>query len=110
MATPEQIAKIVKFRALGWTQQEIADEVGLSRQAVAYQLKRLKRESKKTNADDVFSAAIIGGLAGAAGGIVLAIWDELGIPVKLVGLGERPEDVAPFEPDIFVEAMFAEDE
>lgn len=46
----------------------------------------------------------------ARGGIVLAIWDELGIPVKLVGLGERPEDVAPFEPDIFVEAMFAEDE
>ena len=44
----------------------------------------------------------------ARGGIVVAIWDELGIPVKLVGLGERPEDVASFEPEVFVEAMFAE--
>ena len=44
----------------------------------------------------------------ARGGIVVAIWDELGIPIKLVGLGERPEDLAPFEPEIFIEAMFAE--
>ncbi|MEE2719141.1 MAG: signal recognition particle-docking protein FtsY, partial [Planctomycetota bacterium] len=44
----------------------------------------------------------------ARGGIVVAIWDELRIPVKLVGLGERPEDVAAFEPEVFVEAMFAE--
>ena len=44
----------------------------------------------------------------ARGGIVVAIWDELGIPVKLVGLGERPEDLAPFEPEIFIEAMFAQ--
>lgn len=44
----------------------------------------------------------------ARGGIVVAIWDELGIPVKLVGLGERPEDLAAFEPEVFVEAMFAE--
>ena len=39
---------------------------------------------------------------------MVAIWDELRIPVKLVGLGERPEDVAAFEPEVFVEAMFAE--
>ncbi len=44
----------------------------------------------------------------ARGGIVVAIWDELEIPVKLVGLGERPEDLASFEPEVFVEAMFAE--
>jgi len=44
----------------------------------------------------------------ARGGIVVAIWDELRIPVKLVGLGERPEDLAAFEPEVFVEAMFAE--
>jgi len=46
----------------------------------------------------------------ARGGIVAAIWDELKIPVKLVGLGERPEDLAPFDPEVFVEAMFAEDD
>jgi fused signal recognition particle receptor len=42
----------------------------------------------------------------AKGGIVLAIRDELGVPVKLVGVGERPEDVEPFDPDGFIDAMF----
>ncbi|QDU71974.1 signal recognition particle-docking protein FtsY [Mucisphaera calidilacus] len=44
----------------------------------------------------------------ARGGIVIAIREQLGIPVKLIGTGETPEDVAPFEPAGFVEAMFAE--
>jgi fused signal recognition particle receptor len=44
----------------------------------------------------------------AKGGIVLAIRDELGLPVKLVGVGETPDDVEPFDPDAFIEAMFAE--
>ncbi len=43
----------------------------------------------------------------AKGGIVVAIRDALDVPVKLVGVGERPEDVEPFDPDAFVEAMFA---
>lgn len=42
----------------------------------------------------------------AKGGIVLAIRDVLGIPVKLVGVGERPEDVEPFDPEGFVDSMF----
>ncbi len=41
----------------------------------------------------------------AKGGIVIAIHDALGIPVKLVGLGETPDDVEVFDPDSFVEAM-----
>lgn len=44
----------------------------------------------------------------AKGGIVVAIADELGIPVKLVGVGERPDDVEIFDPETFVEAIFAE--
>ncbi|MHC5115080.1 MAG: signal recognition particle-docking protein FtsY [Planctomycetota bacterium] len=44
----------------------------------------------------------------ARGGIVIAIRDELGIPVKLVGVGETPQDVQPFDPDPFIEAMFEE--
>ena len=44
----------------------------------------------------------------ARGGIVLAVQDELGIPVKLIGTGERPEDVEPFRPNDFLEAMFNE--
>jgi len=43
----------------------------------------------------------------ARGGIVIAIKDQLDIPVKFVGLGETPEDIAEFDPDTFVEALFA---
>jgi fused signal recognition particle receptor len=42
----------------------------------------------------------------AKGGIVLAIKRELGIPVKFVGIGEKADDIAPFDPDTFVEALF----
>jgi fused signal recognition particle receptor len=41
----------------------------------------------------------------AKGGIVVAVQRELGVPVKLVGLGEGPDDLAPFEPDAFVDAI-----
>ncbi|MGH3473076.1 MAG: signal recognition particle-docking protein FtsY [Nocardioidaceae bacterium] len=41
----------------------------------------------------------------AKGGIVIAVQHELGVPVKLVGLGEGPDDLAPFEVDAFVEAL-----
>ena len=43
----------------------------------------------------------------ARGGIVIAIKDQLDIPVKFVGLGEQPEDIAEFDPDTFVEALFS---
>jgi len=42
----------------------------------------------------------------ARGGIVIAIKDQLDIPVKFVGLGENPTDIAEFNPDTFVEALF----
>ena len=45
----------------------------------------------------------------ARGGIVVAIRDALKVPVKLVGVGERVEDVQPFDPDAFIDAMFAAD-
>jgi fused signal recognition particle receptor len=38
----------------------------------------------------------------AKGGIIFAVQRELGVPVKLVGLGEGADDLAPFEPDVFV--------
>jgi fused signal recognition particle receptor len=41
----------------------------------------------------------------AKGGIVIAVQRELGVPVKLVGLGEGPDDLAPFDPDVFVDAI-----
>lgn len=44
----------------------------------------------------------------AKGGIVVAIQRKLGVPVKLVGLGEGPDDLAPFEPRDFVDAILAD--
>lgn len=44
----------------------------------------------------------------ARGGIVVAVQRELGVPVKLVGLGEGPDDLAPFDPRVFVDALIEE--
>jgi fused signal recognition particle receptor len=44
----------------------------------------------------------------AKGGIVIAVQRELGVPVKLVGLGEGPDDLAPFEPEGFVDALLGD--
>lgn len=41
----------------------------------------------------------------AKGGIVVAVQRELGVPVKLVGLGEGPDDLAPFDPEEFVDGL-----
>ncbi len=43
----------------------------------------------------------------AKGGIVIGIRDQLGVPVKFVGLGETPTDVEPFDPGIFIDALFS---
>jgi len=44
----------------------------------------------------------------AKGGVVVAIRQQVGLPVKFVGVGEKAEDIAPFAPDQFVEALFDE--
>lgn len=44
----------------------------------------------------------------AKGGVVIAIHEATKIPVKFIGVGETPEDVEPFDPENFVEALFAE--
>jgi fused signal recognition particle receptor len=41
----------------------------------------------------------------AKGGIVVAVQRELGVPVKLVGIGEGSDDLAPFDPEAFVDAL-----
>ena len=69
----------------------------------AIQQARVFRESAQVTG--IFLAKLDGT---ARGGIVVAIRDELDVPVKLVGVGETPADVQPFDPDRFVEAMFAE--
>ena len=43
----------------------------------------------------------------AKGGVIFSVCDQLQVPVRFVGTGERPQDLAPFEPREFVEALFA---
>ena len=43
----------------------------------------------------------------AKGGIVIAVREATSIPVKFIGIGETPDDVQPFDPEAFVDALFA---
>lgn len=55
------------------------------------------------------SGIILAKLDGSAkGGIVVGIRDQLNVPVKYVGLGEQIDDIEPFDPESFVQALFAE--
>lgn len=45
----------------------------------------------------------------AKGGFAFAVADDLGVPIKFVGMGERVEHLAPFDPQSFVAALFAQD-
>jgi fused signal recognition particle receptor len=65
-------------------------------------LVQAKRFTESIDVTGIFLAKLDGT---ARGGIVFAIEDELGIPVKLVGIGERPEDLEPFDPETFVDAL-----
>ena len=73
----KQIAELLKMRALGFNQAEIAKALDTSQQVIAYQLKKLKEQATKKGTDEVFSSALIGGLAGAAAGIGLIAILEL---------------------------------
>ena len=54
------------------------------------------------------SAVLLAKLDGTAkGGVVFSVCDQLGVPVRFVGTGERPQDLARFEPRTFVEALFS---
>ncbi len=69
----------------------------------------LRQAEMFTSAIDV-TGLFLAKLDGTArGGAVVAIRDAIDIPVKFIGVGETPEDVQPFDPDAFVEALFAED-
>ena len=60
--------------------------------------------SEHVNVSGIFLAKLDGS---AKGGIVVGIRDQLDVPVKFVGLGETPNDIEPFDPSAFMEAMFA---
>ncbi len=67
-------------------------------------ISQAKLFTEAINVTGIFLAKLDGT---ARGGIVIAIKDQLDIPVKFVGLGEKPEDIAEFDPDSFVDALFS---
>ena len=67
----------------------------------------LTQAKEFTQAVDVTGVVLTKLDGSAKGGIVFAVQRDLGIPVKLVGLGEGLGDLVPFDPDEFVEALFS---
>ena len=106
------------------TQKHLMDELSKIRQVIEKQIEgaphevilvldattgqnavnQAKQFAESIDVTGIFLAKLDGT---AKGGIVVAIREQLNIPVKLIGVGETPEDVEPFDPDEFVEAMFA---
>ena len=104
------------------TQQNLMDELGKIRRVVAKQIEGAPHESllvidattgqNGLSQAEKFSAAagctgiVLSKLDGSAkGGVVIPIRRRMSIPVKFVGLGEGPGDLAPFEPEKFVAAL-----
>jgi fused signal recognition particle receptor len=68
----------------------------------------ISQATKFTEAVDC-TGIVLAKLDGTAkGGVVVAIRQQVGLPVKFVGVGEKAEDLTPFRPDDFVEALFEE--
>jgi fused signal recognition particle receptor len=66
-------------------------------------------QAKTFKADMEISGIVLTKLDGSAkGGVVLGICDELKVPVRFVGIGEKIGDLRPFDPNAFVEALFAD--
>lgn len=70
-------------------------------------LRQAEEFNKATGVTGIFLSKLDGT---AKGGIVIAIKDATDIPVKFIGVGETPDDVQPFDPDSFVDAIFAAEE
>ncbi len=69
---PGKLATIAKMRALGYSQREIAEEIGVSQPSVAYQLRKLKQKAKDRSRDEVLSKILLGGFLDSLSGSALA--------------------------------------
>ena len=69
---PSKLAIIAKMRALGYSQREIGEEIGVSQPSVAYQLRKLKQRVKDRSRDEVLSKVLLGGFIDSLSGSVLA--------------------------------------
>ena len=96
----KKVQRVISRRAAGQSQTVI-----LTLDATTGQngLLQARAFTEALECDGVFLAKLDGS---AKGGVVLAIVDELRLPVLFIGTGERPDDVAPFDPTAFVESLF----
>jgi fused signal recognition particle receptor len=107
------------------TQDDLMGELGKVRRVISRQLDGAPHETlltldATTGQNGLRQARLFAETAGvsgvvltkldgtARGGIALAIAQELGLPVKLIGIGESVEDLRPFDPDDFARALIAE--
>jgi len=93
---PSKLATIAKMRALGYSQREIANEIGVSQPSVAYQLRKLKRMSRRDSKDEVLSKVLLGGFVDSLSGSALA---------RFVGFSSRDDSEEVLSPDTFEDAI-----
>ena len=94
---PEKLATIAKMRALGWSQREIAKEIGVSQPSDAYQLRKLKRMSVEGSKDEVLSRVLLGGFLDSLSGSALA---------RFLRFSDSDEEAeSPLSPDTFDDAI-----
>ena len=94
---PCKLATIAKMRALGYSQREIADEIGVSQPSVAYQLRKLKQRVKGQSRDEVLSKVLLGGFIDSLSGTALA---------RFLNFSEAVEEAGDtLSPDTFDDAI-----
>ncbi len=94
---PGKLATIAKMRALGYSQREIADEIGVSQPSVAYQLRKLKQRVKDRSRDEVLSKVLLGGFIDSLSGSALA---------RFLNFSEAVEEAGDtLSPDTFDDAI-----
>jgi hypothetical protein len=74
---PGKLATIAKMRALGYSQREIGNEIGVSQPSVAYQLRKLKQKAENCSRDEVLSKILLGGFLGSLSGSALAMFLQI---------------------------------
>ena len=97
---PKRILSV--FLPDGWHEVLLVLDATTGQNAIA----QAKNFSKAVNVTGILLAKLDGT---AKGGVVLAIRDQLNIPVKFIGLGETPADIETFDPARFVDALFGVD-
>ena len=94
---PGKVATIAKMRALGYSQREIAEEIGVSQPSVAYQLRKLKQRVKDRSRDEVLSKVLLGGFIDSLSGSALA---------RFLNFSEAVEEAGDtLSPDTFDDAI-----